>query len=280
MDLNMYIESPLNYTGSKYKLLDQILPHFDYSKNTFVDLFTGGGSVFINILDKYPYVVINDKIKDLIGIYFELINNSFLINEVIKKSPNNQEEFNQLREDYNIKPNSAKFWALIASSTNNMMRFNKSLKYNQTYGKRKFNDNTLRKTLLFKKVLKNNDYKLIFKSEEFDHTIYRNCHVYLDPPYGFIENDDGTISNKQITEAGYNAFWSKEHDERLYKFIKGLRFFKSTFTLSGIYQKEDKYCWLLRKLEKDGYQIIDIDMNYNKVSRSGNKNIREVIIKG
>ena len=30
----MYIETPFNYTGSKYKILDQILPLFDYKKPT------------------------------------------------------------------------------------------------------------------------------------------------------------------------------------------------------------------------------------------------------
>ena len=47
------IETPFNYTGSKFRLLEQILPEFDYSKPYFVDLFTGGGSVYTNVLDKY-----------------------------------------------------------------------------------------------------------------------------------------------------------------------------------------------------------------------------------
>ena len=38
-----YIEPPLNYTGSKFKLLEQLIPMFDYSKSYFVDIFTGGG---------------------------------------------------------------------------------------------------------------------------------------------------------------------------------------------------------------------------------------------
>ena len=38
-----YINTPFNYTGSKIKLLDQILPEMDYTKKYFVDLFTGGG---------------------------------------------------------------------------------------------------------------------------------------------------------------------------------------------------------------------------------------------
>lgn len=37
------IECPLNYTGNKAKLIDQILPMFPADIHRFVDLFCGGG---------------------------------------------------------------------------------------------------------------------------------------------------------------------------------------------------------------------------------------------
>lgn len=45
----MYIKSPLIYNGGKYKLLPQIMPNFPSECNTFVDLFTGGLNVGINV---------------------------------------------------------------------------------------------------------------------------------------------------------------------------------------------------------------------------------------
>lgn len=54
------IQPPLNYTGSKFKLLDQILPELNYKKEKFVDLFAGGGSVYANVLDKYEEIIVND----------------------------------------------------------------------------------------------------------------------------------------------------------------------------------------------------------------------------
>ena len=42
------IQSPLNYTGGKYKLLPQILPLFPKEIDCFVDLFCGGCNVGIN----------------------------------------------------------------------------------------------------------------------------------------------------------------------------------------------------------------------------------------
>mgnify|MGYP000442833487 FL=1 len=58
---NYFIQSPLNYTGGKYKLLKQILPNFPNEIDTFVDLFCGGCNVGINIEAKK--VVYNDLNK-------------------------------------------------------------------------------------------------------------------------------------------------------------------------------------------------------------------------
>ena len=77
------IETPYNYTGSKFKLLEQILPQFDYTKPYFVDLFMGGGSVYTNVVDKYEKILANDIIGDLVGIHRELLNSDNVINLTI-----------------------------------------------------------------------------------------------------------------------------------------------------------------------------------------------------
>ena len=60
------LQSPLNYTGGKFKLLSQILPHFPQNINTFVDLFCGGGNVGINV--QCRQVLFNDINHNVIGI--------------------------------------------------------------------------------------------------------------------------------------------------------------------------------------------------------------------
>lgn len=61
------IQSPLNYTGGKYKLLPQMLPFFPKNINCFVDLFCGGCNVGINVhAQKYVY---NDSCEPLINLY-------------------------------------------------------------------------------------------------------------------------------------------------------------------------------------------------------------------
>ena len=60
------LQSPLNYTGGKFKLLSQILPHFPQNINTFVDLFCGGGNVGANV--KAQAVFFNDLDSNVVGI--------------------------------------------------------------------------------------------------------------------------------------------------------------------------------------------------------------------
>ena len=61
------IQSPLNYTGGKYRLLPQILPNFPEKVGVFVDLFCGGCNVGINIeADK---VIYNDLNRNLLYLY-------------------------------------------------------------------------------------------------------------------------------------------------------------------------------------------------------------------
>lgn len=82
------IQSPLNYTGGKFKLLPQILPLFPKEINTFVDLFCGGCNVGINV--EANRVIYNDIDRNLLYIYqtFKILGKEVikeLIYEIIDK---------------------------------------------------------------------------------------------------------------------------------------------------------------------------------------------------
>jgi DNA adenine methylase Dam len=263
------IETPFNYTGSKYKLLPQILPILDYSKPYFIDLFCGGGSIYTNILDKYEKVIANDIINDLIGIHRSLLESDDIIDETKSLCPgkSNKEGFLSLRENYNSNKSSAKLWALMLSSTNNMMRFNQKFKYNQTYGERGWNSNTDKKVEIFTNHIRNYKDKIRFISKSFNDVEVTSDKVmiYADPPY----------SN---TEAGYNAYWKKDDDVKLYNYLKEIDNIGSSFMISGVLKHDNKSCFLLDKLISDGYNVINLNYDYNKVSRKGDKETKEVII--
>jgi len=47
-----FIRSPLFYVGDKYKLLKEIKPQFPTNIVRFIEPFSGGGSVFLNVSAK------------------------------------------------------------------------------------------------------------------------------------------------------------------------------------------------------------------------------------
>lgn len=97
----------------------------------------GGGSVSVN--SNFKYIVCNDIITDLISFYNELytknINDVLNVLNELKLDKEDQNAYNNFRDDYNANPDPYKFFALCSSCTNNMMRFNKQFKFNQTFGK-------------------------------------------------------------------------------------------------------------------------------------------------
>ena len=81
----LYIKSPLNYIGGKYKILNQIIPKFPKKINTFVDLFGGGFNVGINV--DAETVIYNDVIEPLCELMNYFSDNE--ADEVIKKLEDN-----------------------------------------------------------------------------------------------------------------------------------------------------------------------------------------------
>lgn len=266
----MYINPPFNYTGSKYKLLDQIIPLFKIS-HTFVDLFAGGGSVWVNIVDRYSNVIVNDVLRDLIRLQEQLIMNPVtIIKETLAIIPNkdNKEDYLKLRDSYNENKSSAKLWALMLTCTNNMMRFNKSFEFNQTWGNRGWNENIKNKVLVYVKSLQLYKNLINFYYGSFDgFYIPSGSMIYMDPPY-------------METEAGYNAFWSYELDRKLYEYILNNEN-NYHIAISGVLgpHKNGKRSKLIDGLITYGFQIHEIKCNYEKVARIKNsKDSQEVLL--
>jgi site-specific DNA-adenine methylase len=284
-----YINTPFNYTGNKFKLLEQIIPEMDYSKKFFCDIFAGGGSVYTNIIDKYEHILINDIIKDLISIHKLLINDDNFVNNVKLLCPkkDDKEGFIKLRTSYNENKTPEKLYALMLSSTNNMIRFNQKFNYNQTFGKRSFSNSTQKKIDCFINHLTPYKNKITYISEEFYKIkVNKDCMVYMDMPYGYSKNNSNNkdllkqMNNKQLSEAGYNNFWLKEHEIKLYNYCKRLNDDGASFVLSGVLEHNGNTSWILDKLIIDGFKYKEFDFNYKKVSRTNiDKKTKEIIVK-
>lgn len=281
------IQSPLNYTGGKFKLLPQILPLFPKDIDTFVDLFCGGCNVGLNVECKK--VIYNDLDEHLLYLYNTFKNldkeSTFeWIYQIIEKynlsnvSKNgyeyygcesgkgvgdyNRDKFLKLREDFNTKTSEDYYYyvmlyVIIVYAFNNQIRFNSKGEFNLPVGKRDFNQKMEEKLSSFIDRIKNQNCIFSCKDfREFDiNTLTNNDFVYVDPPY-------------LITCATYNeqGGWDEQCEKDLLAFLDKLSENKIRFALSNVLRSKGKrndilIAWIEKN--KDKYNAIRLNYSYS-----------------
>lgn len=285
-----FVQSPLNYTGGKAKLLPQILPLFPKRINTFVDLFCGGCNVGVNAVASK--VIYNDLDRNLIYLYHTLKNldKQAVFNwvyEIIDKyglslvslhgyehygcdsssglGDYNREKFLKLREDFNTKLAKDYYYyvvlyVLIVYAFNNQIRFNANQHFNLPVGKRDFNSKMAEKLSSFIDKLHEQDCEFICRDfREFDiESLSVDDFVYVDPPY-------------LITCATYNeqGGWDLKAEQDLLNFLDKLNTKRIKFALSNVLRskgKENKL--LIQWLENNSNKYKAIRLNYNYANSS------------
>lgn len=256
-----YIQSPLNYTGGKYKLLPQILPLFPQEIDTFVDLFCGGGNVGINA--KCQSVWFNDLDSHVIGMLETFANGSIsnildVIYETIETyelslvskfgyehyncdsgvglSSYNRVPYMNLRTIFNRLSSTDSdyyliLYVLVVYAFNNQIRFNKKGEFNLPVGKRDFNSAMQDKLVAFVDKLHNINCQFTsFDFRTFDISLLgQKDFVYVDPPY-------------LITCASYNenGGWNETIEHQLLEFLDKLNDNHIKFALSNVLTNKGK----------------------------------------
>ena len=293
---NRLVSSPFNYTGGKYKLLEQLQKLFK-EEEIFLDIFAGGANVGIN--SKSPKIIFNDvnakiisliehiknidtekllkKIDDIIVEYG--LSNTMLYgykyyscNSSEGLANYNKEAFLKLRKDYNKKLNERiedyiLLYVLIVFSFNNQVRFNSKGEFNLPVGKRDFNSKMRNKLILFSKKLKEKDIEFCSKDfREIDiNKISKNTFIYCDPPY-------------LITNSEYNSRWSEVNERRLYTYLDLLNEKGVKWGLSNMLRHKGKNNDLLEKWSKR-YYIYNVQSNYiSKFDNSIKTDSREIYV--
>ena len=302
---NKFIKTPLNYTGNKYRILNQIIPYFPKKINVFVDMFCGGATVGANVNANKIYFIDNNErvisllkflansnfktlVKQLEKIiikyelsYSNLNGYKHYFNLAVPKNKNNglkrynKTGFEKLKKDYNkIKDKNsdeanAMLYILLVYGFNNDLRFNSKGEYNLPCGKTDLNKNNLNKIYDF--VFMAHQKKFVFICGDFrDPKIQKICfeeadYLYLDPPY-------------LITDAVYNetSKWNAETEEELMNFLREAIKKHLPFCLSNVISKNgnDIVNTPLEKFIKENQQLLVKNIAYHYKSCSYNKKNR------
>lgn len=305
------IKSPINYTGNKYRILNQIQKYFPNKIKIMMDLFCGGATVGINTYcEKVFFVDSNERVINLLKYLANCNFDKFLtdVEKLIKQyhlsysgkmnysyykkelfgNPNNglkeinAEGFYALRNDYNSLKNkntnkaNLLLYILMVYAFNNDIRFSSSGFFNLPVGKTDFNRNNIVKVEDYIKKVSTMNYEFInssFNSNEVMELLDIVDFVYMDPPY-------------LITRAVYNENngWTEELEYELLDFLDILIQKNKSFVLSNVLEKRGKKneplsYWI--RLHKDIINVVDIDYHYrssNYHKKDRNSHEREVIL--
>ena len=270
-----YIKSPFNYTGGKYKQLNQILPYFPKDTIHFVDLFGGGFNVGLNVASKM--VSYNDTVTPLVDLWKYFYTHDIgdmldYINATIVEyslSEDNPLTFKFFRNIYNTSPyrNPLDLYVLICFSYNYQLRFNNNYEYNGGHGtnRSKFNSNLEKR---FKSSISRLQEKEVsFTNQHFTKykNISHNSFVYCDPPYllSTASYNDG--------RRGYGG-WNIKEEKQLYNYLTKLNENSILFGLSNIIRKNNiTNNYLNDFINKNNLVVHEIKSNYNNCSYNKRK---------
>nr|CAI52506.1 DNA-methyltransferase [Geobacillus stearothermophilus] len=264
-----YIKSPLNYTGGKFKLLDQILPKFPKRIDTFVDLFCGGCNVGINV--NANKIICNDIIDYLIQLlkYFQTHSIDHILSHIETRiqeynlSKSNKEGYLALRDYYNKHRFILDLYVLTCYSFNHVIRFNSKHEFNAPFGQNRshFNDTLKKKLVDF--VNEIHSKNIVFTNNDFEISLDEfgpNDFFYCDPPY---------LISQGVYNDGKRGFkgWDEEQEIRLLNFLDRLNEKGIKFALSNVFENKGlRNDLLIQWCERNEYFVYPISSNYSNSS--------------
>ncbi len=291
--------SPFFYVGDKYNLLPEITNYFPKKINRFIEPFTGGGSVFLNIeAEEY---LLNDIDKDIVSLHQFLIKSShdkkFFFNSILKSIKTyglsrsyyedivpldlkkkwkksyyahfNKIAYNKLKKDYNSSEfkSPLKLYLLLIYGFNRILRFNSKGEFNVPVGNVDFNNNVIKSLNNYFSFVQdknirwdNLDFKDFLKKPPYK----KDDFVYVDPPY-------------LISFSEYNKLWNGKKERELLCLLDELNEKGVKFAISNIVSykcRENK----IFKSWMEKYKVFKIKSNYISYYDNTKKNIVEVLV--
>lgn len=261
----MYIKSPLNYTGGKYKILEPVFHAFPKDIRTFVDVFAGGFNVGINA--KAERIICNDQITYLIEL-FEMFSSTDTakildrIKNLIRKyelTQQNKEGYYALRAHYNKTKDLTALFVLACYAFNHQIRFNNSHEFNSPFGRNRssFNSSIEKNLTEFCQALheKNIEFSNVDFTELDLTGLGPDDLVYCDPPY-LISTGNYNDGNRGFKD------WKEKEERALLDLLDRLDEQRTRFALSNVLYHKGLSNDLLIEWSKR-YRIHYIDKTYS-----------------
>lgn len=264
------IKSPINYTGNKFSIINQLLPLFPNNINTFIDLFAGSCTVSVNA--SANNFLINDNITELIDLYGVILSTptDILLEKInsrideLSLSKTNEDGYLQLRREYNSIKNPLDLFILSAYSFNHTIRFNNKKEFNSPFGRERsqYNKNIERNLILFSEQLKEMNPSLcsLDYSKLDISSLSKFDFVYCDPPY-------------LITTATYNdgkrgfKGWNQDEERKLLGLLDNLNENNIKFGLSNVLSHNGVENTIINNwLRENNFNVHQIEKNYRNSS--------------
>ena len=265
------IKSPLNYTGSKYSILNEITKVLPKHISTFIDIMGGAFNVGVNVVAEK--VIYNEFLPHTFNIIKTLLNEDscYIINKVetiindFKLEKSNKENYILLRNDYNNTKDIYKLFVLHMYCFQNQMRFNGKLEFNSPVGNCSYNSTLTERIQKFiPRTINYELFNLSYKDLDITH-LDKDSVFYFDPPY-FITN--ATYNDGKRGFIGWNA----DEETKLLEYITFLHENGFKFILSNvIYHNENTNYILAEWVNTHKFNVVNID-------NVGAKNTRDEVI--
>lgn len=264
----MYIKSPLNYTGGKYKILEPVFKAFPEDIRTFVDVFAGGFNVGINV--EAERIICNDQITYLIDLFrmFRSTDIAVVMDRIQKLidryelTQQNKEGYYALRSNYNKNKDLTELFVLTCYAFNHQIRFNNSHEFNSPFGRNRssYNSSIHKNLTEFCQALQAKNIE--FSNLDFMELDFKGLGpedlVYCDPPY-LISTGNYNDGNRGFKD------WKEKEERGLLDLLDRLDAQGTRFALSNVLYHKGMSNDLLIDWSRR-YQIHYIDKTYSNCS--------------
>lgn len=254
-----YLKSPLNYSGSKNYIVDQILEQLPSTMDTFVDAMGGAFNVGINVSNAQTviYNEYNPFVYEIIDMLLTCDREKLIIDvkELIDKfslEKGNKETYIAYRNYYNNNKTPLHLFVLQMYCFQNQLRFNQKHDFNTPVGNCGCNETTFERIRSFiPKSKKVRTMNLDFNDIDLD-GLPKDTVFYFDPPY--------IITNATYND-GKRGFkgWDESQEIRLLQFLDRIHSNGQKFLLSNVINHNGKTNEiLLGWATKNNYSIVKL----------------------